>query len=118
MQFFNGLRKSLTDPTLWRILKIQFHKSTMTQTQKQAYDELVKQVDLRVTQKACDQQEIVVPASMAANDAKKALKLIKLEFDANWDFHVTWEGLENKRTTISEKKIPPTTPAAPDAPKP
>jgi len=118
MSFFNGLKKSFTDPTLWRILKIQFHKSTMSQTQKQAYDELVKQVDLRVTLKNCEQQEIVVPASMTRHDAQKALKLIKLEFDPSWDFHITWEAEAGKRTTLSEKKTPPATPPAPAAPPP
>lgn len=119
MNMFNGLRKSLTDPALWRILKIQFHRSTMSDAQKQAYEELVRQVDLRVTQKACDQQEISVPASIKPHDAQKALRLIKLEFDSSWDFHVTWEGQENRRTTISEKKpAGPQRPSAPNAPHP
>lgn len=123
MGLFNGQRR-FTEPTqtLWRIMKIQFHKSTMTQSQKQAYEELVKQVDLRVTQKNCEQQEITVPASIKAEDASKALKLIKLEFDSHWDFHIKWEGEAGRRTLMTEKKNPPlppadTPPPAPPAPE-
>lgn len=123
MSIFNGFRRQLVDPALWRILKIQFHRSTMNDNQKSAYEELVKQVDLRVMEKKCDQQEITVPASIKPQDAQKALKLIKLEFDSTWDFHVTWEGQENKKTLLTEKKPgeqkpDAPKPATPDAPKP
>lgn len=118
MSIFNGFRRQLVDPALWRILKIQFHRSTMNDSQKTAYEQLVKQVDLRVMEKKCDQQEIIVPASIKPHDAQKALKLIKLEFDSSWDFHVTWEGQDNKKTLLTEKKNDQPKPAAPDAPKP
>lgn len=103
MSMFNNFRRSFTEPALLRLLRIQFMKSTMTSDQKSAYEELAKQVDLRCTEKPCDQQQIIVPASIPPRDAAKALKLIKLEFDPNWDFHVTWEG-ENKQTMISERR--------------
>lgn len=112
MSMFNNLRRSFTEPALLRLLRVQFMKSTMTSDQKSAYEELAKQVDLRCAEKACDQQQIVVPASIPPRDAAKALKLIKLEFDPNWDFHVTWEG-QDKQTMISERRH-----QAASAPKP
>ncbi len=122
MSMFDSFRKPLVDSAVWRILKIQFHRSTMSDTQKEAYNELVKQVDLRVMERACDQQQIIVPASIKPHDAYKALKLIKLEFDASWDFHVKWEADSAKSTLLSEKKQDKKNgynqPPAPDAPKP
>ncbi len=117
MSMFNSFRRSFTDPALFRLLRIQFIKSTMTSDQKSAYEELAKQVDLRCTEKACDQQQITVPASIPPRDAAKALKLIKLEFDPNWDFHVTWEAKANETTVISEKRNPPAA-SPPRIPKP
>ena len=90
-------------PVMGRLMKIQFYKSTLTESQRVAYETLAKQVDLRVNEKPCDQQHISVPASIDPKDAEKALKLIKLEFDPSWDFHVTWE---SRTTTLSEKKPP------------
>ncbi|HYD18384.1 MAG TPA: hypothetical protein VEF76_07890 [Patescibacteria group bacterium] len=116
MSLLDNFRRSFTDPTLFRLLRIQFIKSTMTSAQKQAYEELAKQVDLRMAEKACDQQEIVVPADMPPRDAARALKLIKLEFDPAWDFHVTWAGEPGKQTMISEHR--PSAAGVPRTPKP
>jgi len=101
-------QKAVTEdaPVLARLLKIQYYKSTLTETQRAAYEELAQQVDLRVTEKPCDQQHINVPASMDMRDAERALKLIKLEFDASWDFHITWQ---TRQTKLSEKKPQPPT---------
>lgn len=101
-------QKAVTEdaPVLARLLKIQYYKSTLTETQRAAYEELAQQVDLRVTEKPCDQQHISVPASINARDAERVLRLIKLEFDPNWDFHVTWQ---TRQTTLTEKKPQPPT---------
>lgn len=117
MGFYRDLKKALVEdgPMIARLLRIQFHKSTMSDRQKKVYEDLVRQVDLRVNEKPCDQQEIVVPASVEPRDAEKALRLIKLEFDKRWDFHVTWEGEDGKKTLITEK---PKQPPAPQPPKP
>lgn len=118
MGFYKDLKKALTEdgPMIARIMRIQFHKSTMSDKQKEAYEELVKQVDLRVMEKSCDQQEIVVPASIERSDADKALRLIKLEFDKEWDFHVTWEGEDGKKTLLTEKRRQPPGASKPPAP--
>lgn len=115
MGFYKDLKRALTEdgPMMARILRIQFHKSTMNDKQKDAYEELVKQVDLRVMEKPCDQQEIIVPASIDQRDADKALRLIKLEFDKQWDFHVTWEAEDGKKTLLTEKPKPPAPPTKP-----
>lgn len=118
MGFYKDFKKALTEdgPMIARILRIQFLKSTLSDKQKVAYEELVKQVDLRVMEKPCDQQEITVPASIEKTDADKALRLIKLEFSKDWDFHVTWEGEEGKKTLLTEKPQPPASPSKPSSP--
>ena len=99
-------RKAILEdaPVMGRLMKIQFYKSTLTDSQREAYETLAKQVDLRVNEKPCDQQHLSVPGSIDPKDAEKALKLIKLEFDPAWDFHVTWE---QRNTTLTEKKPQP-----------
>ena len=85
-------------PLVKRSFACHFLETSLTDKERLVHQELKKQLV-----PDCLQQNIVVPKNIAEKDARKALKLLKLQHDSSWSFHVTWEARPTKKTVITEK---------------
>lgn len=63
------------------MLRVKFHRSTMSDAQRQAYEAISK----TVTQDTANNEiHCSVPAGIESTDAKKALLVLQLEYGKDW----------------------------------
>lgn len=99
MGMFRDFLKAAKDsaPLALGMLRVKFHRSTMSDAQRQAYEAISK----TVTQDSANNEiHCSVPAGIDGKDAQKALLVLQLEYGKDW------------------KVVPGTPPAPPAPPKP